>query len=291
MLSDFVKLCRPHQYLKNGFVLVGVIFGGRGDAALIGRALLAFLAFCAIASAVYIANDILDVEADRAHPIKRNRPIARGAIPVRTAWTAAAVLAAAAFVLALIVSPYAALLVFAYTQVNWGYSAWWKHIVIVDVFLISAGFMLRLLVGTLGLGIPPSAWLLQCGFMLTLFLGFAKRRAEMLTISGQPSGGALSTRRVLDDYSPVMIEQFMSVSAACTILSYSLYTVSAETVARHHTQLLILTVPFVVYGIFRYLYLLHREQRGNDTARDLLTDKHMIVVCAGWTALTALILL
>ena len=183
------------------------------------------------------------------------------------------------------------LLVFAYALVNIGYSAWWKHIVIVDVFLISAGFMLRLLTGTLGLGIPPSAWLLQCGFMLTLFLGFAKRRAEMLTIGGQPNGGALSTRKVLDDYSPVMIEQFMSVSAACTVLSYSLYTVSPETVARHHTQLLIVTVPFVVYGIFRYLYLLHREQRGADTARDLVTDRHMLVVCAGWTALTALIVI
>jgi 4-hydroxybenzoate polyprenyltransferase len=181
--------------------------------------------------------------------------------------------------------------VFAYMLVNTGYSLRWKHIVIVDVFLIASGFMLRLLTGTLGLGIAPSAWLLLCGFMITLFLGFTKRRSEMLTLEALngAGNGRLSTRKVLDDYSPVMIEQFMSVSAACTIISYCLYTVSPETMARHHTQKLIATAPFVVYGIFRYLYLLHRERRGADTARDLVTDPHMLVVCAGWAILTVLI--
>ena len=233
----------------------------------------------------------MDVEADRCHHIKRNRPIASGAIAVASAWKLAAALAVAALGMSFWVSPGAALLVFAYTLINIGYSLRWKNIVIVDVFLISAGFMLRLLTGTLGLGIAPSAWLLLCGFMITLFLGFAKRRSEMLTqesFSDLAAAGP-STRKVLDSYSPAMIEQFMSVSAACAVISYSLYTVAPETVARHHTQKLIVTVPFVVYGIFRYLYLLHRERRGADTARDLLTDAHMLFVCAGWGALTVLI--
>jgi 4-hydroxybenzoate polyprenyltransferase len=291
LLIDYVKLCRPHQYLKNAFVLVGIIFGGDGGLGLFVRAGIAFIAFCAMASAVYIGNDILDVEADRRHPVKRDRPIASGAVPVGAAWRLAAALALIALALAALTSPFAALLVLAYALLNVGYSLRWKHIVIVDVFIISAGFMLRLLTGTLGLGIAPSTWLLLCGFMLTLFLGFAKRRSEMLTqgASGPDGEGLSPTRRVLDDYSPVMIEQFMSVTAACAVLSYSLYTVAPETVARQHTQRLILTVPFVVYGIFRYLYLLHRERRGSDAARDLLTDPHLLFACAGWAALTLLV--
>jgi 4-hydroxybenzoate polyprenyltransferase len=286
LLIDTIKLCRPHQYLKNAFVLVGLIFGGDGSLGLAVRAGLAFVAFSAMASAVYIGNDILDVEADRRHPTKRNRPIARGAVSVGAAWRLAAALACFALALAAALSPLAALLIFAYALLNVGYSWRWKHVVIVDVFIISAGFMLRLLTGTLGLGIPPSTWLLLCGFMLTLFLGFAKRRSEMLALEGASAEGATSTRRVLDDYSPAMIEQFMSVTAACAVISYSLYTLAPETIARQHTQRLILTVPFVVYGIFRYLYLLHRERRGSDTARDLLTDPHMLFACAGWAALT-----
>jgi 4-hydroxybenzoate polyprenyltransferase len=287
LLKAYVRLCRPHQYLKNAFVLVGLLFGGDGSLSLILRAALAFVAFCAIASAVYIGNDILDVESDRQHPVKRHRPIASGAIPVASAWKLAVALAVIALALGLCVSFGAALLILAYTLVNVGYSWRWKHIVIVDVFLISAGFMLRLLTGTLGLGIAPSAWLLLCGFMITLFLGFTKRRSEMLTLESVDGGGA--TRKVLDSYTSAMIEQFMSVTAACAVLSYSLYTVAPETVARQHTQKLIITVPFVVYGIFRYLYLLHRERRGSDTARDLITDPHMLFVCVGWAALTALI--
>jgi len=286
LLIDFLKLCRPHQYLKNAFVLVGLIFGGDGSPGLVLRAAIAFVAFSAIASAVYIGNDILDVEADRRHPTKRNRPIARGAVSVAAAWRLAAALALVSLALATAVSPFAALLIFAYALLNIGYSWRWKHVVIVDVFAISAGFMIRLLTGTLGLGIPPSAWLLLCGFMLTLFLGFAKRRSEMLALEGANGESAGSTRRVLDDYSPAMIEQFMSVTAACAVISYSLYTLAPETIARQHTQRLIATVPFVVYGIFRYLYLLHRERRGSDTAHDLLTDPHMLFACAGWAALT-----
>lgn len=290
MLSDYVKLCRPHQYLKNAFVLVGLMFGGDGSASEILRSGVAFVAFCSISSAVYIANDIFDAEADRRHPAKRLRPIASGAIAPGRAWPLAALLAALALILSLEVSAFAALLILGYALINFGYSMFWKHVVIVDVFLIASGFMLRLLTGTLGVGIAPSGWLLLCGFMLTLFLGFAKRRSEMLVVEAQGANGALSARKVLDAYSPAMIEQFMSVSAACAVITYSLYTVAPETVARHHTERLIITVPFVVYGIFRYLYLLHRERRGADTARDLLADAHMLVVCAGWAAMTLLIL-
>jgi hypothetical protein len=141
--------------------------------------------------------------------------------------------------------------------------------------------MLRILIGTLGLGIPPSSWLLLCGLMVTLFLGFAKRHSELdQAIKKAPDG--LSTRKVLDDYSPALVEQYMSISAACTILAYSLYTVAPETIARHGTSSLVFTVPFVVYGIFRYLYLLHSQRHGADASREILLDRHMMVSAGGW---------
>jgi hypothetical protein len=151
--------------------------------------------------------------------------------------------------------------------------------------------MLRILVGTLGLGIEPSNWLLLCGLMLTLFLGFAKRRAELLMLESSGDRSKASTRRVLDDYSPIMLEQYIAVSAACTILSYSLYTVSESTIAVHGSGNLIYTVPFVIYGIFRYLYLLHHRAQGNDTARDLLTDSHLLLTVAGWIVTSLAVLL
>jgi 4-hydroxybenzoate polyprenyltransferase len=288
LLSPLIRLCRPHQYLKNGFVLVGVIFSGGCDVSLAARALVAFVAFCALASAVYIGNDIVDREADRSHALKKDRPLASGAVSVRVARGLGLTLAAIAFGLAALLGPKAVLLLLLYAMINIGYSLWWKHLAVIDVFLISAGFMLRLLVGTIGIGLAPSSWLLICGFMLTLFLGFAKRRAELMTTLSRRASDP-SARRVLDDYTPDVVQQFMTMSAACAILSYTLYTLAPDTIARHHTNMLVLTVPFVVYGVFRYFYLVHRRQSGQDVARDLLADTQLVVVCAGWVAVTLLV--
>lgn len=289
-MSHILKLARPHQYLKNGFVLLGPLFAHQWDLVTLSQALLAFLAFCCMASAVYVLNDIMDIEADRAHPVKCRRPLPSGAISLGTAKRLLAGLVVGSLVLSLLVSGWVTLFVASYFVINIFYSWHLKHVVILDVFLISSGFMLRILAGTVGLGIAPSAWLLLCGLMVTLFLGFAKRRAELLMLEATDGANNGLTRRVLDDYSPEMLEQFIAVTAACTIIAYGLYTVSPKTVAIHGSDDLIVTLPFVVYGIFRYLFLLHRRSKGNDTAKDLVQDRHLLVTVAAWVGTTLWVL-
>lgn len=277
--ASLLPLLRPHQWLKNGFVLAGPLFGRHWSDW--PSALILFAAFCAMASAVYIGNDLRDVESDRKHPKKRLRPLAAGTVPVPLAKLVCFGLAATGVLLAAWVSPVALGCVLAYAAVNVGYTLGLKNVPVLDVFLISAGFMLRLLAGTIGLNIPPSAWLLLTGLMLTLFLGFAKRRAEL---HAAPADG--HARRVLHDYPPQLIEQFTAISAASTILTYSLYTVAPETIARYGGRGLVVTVPCVAYGIFRYLYLLHARDKGQDAALDVLTDRHLQAAIAAWLALT-----
>jgi len=288
-MSAYIKLMRPHQYLKNGFVLLGVVFSHQWSAANLLDALLAFLAFCSIASTVYIMNDLMDVEADRQHPIKCKRPLPSGTISASLAILLAAGLLLLSTLLSLLVSKTVLLCVTAYFILNLFYSLWLKHVVILDVFIISSGFMLRILAGTLGLDIAPSDWLLLCGLMVTLFLGFSKRRAELLMLEAS-TDPQTRTRKVLDDYSPALLEQLTSVTAACTLISYGLYTVSPQTVSLHGSQDLIYTLPFVTYGIFRYIFLLHHKARGNDTARDLMTDTHLLITITGWGLTTLWIL-
>lgn len=286
----FFRLLRPHQYIKNGFVFLGVAFIGQPAQQTLILAVVAFLAFCAIASAAYVLNDIFDADADRQHPLKKNRPIASGEVALPTAWWLVTILSCIALILASQVSLWALGFVLTYALLNIGYSIRWKHVPVLDVFIISAGFMLRILTGTVGLGIAPSSWLLLCGLMLTLFLGFSKRRAELFAVEQMVVNDQILARQVLDDYSPMMIEQFISISAACTILSYSLYTMSSETFARHGTTNLIYTIPLVVYGIYRYLFLLHQCSKGNDTAQDLYTDRHLLITVLGWVIVTMAIL-
>jgi 4-hydroxybenzoate polyprenyltransferase len=289
-MPTIVKLLRPDQYIKNGFVWLGMIFAQRWDWQTFGEVAVAFTAFCAAASAVYVFNDILDVEADRRHPVKRHRPIASGAVSPSQAWLVCAAFAVLAIVLAGFVSTMTSGLILAYLAINAAYSWRLKHVAILDVFIIAAGFMLRILTGTLGVGIDPSQWLLLTGLMLTLFLGFAKRQAELLMLANAGKTDRGATRRVLDDYSPAILDLFLGVTAACTILSYGLYTVSSETFAAHGTRALFYTLPFVVYGIFRYVFLLHRRYRGNDAAADFLTDRHLMLTVLGWLVVTIAVL-
>ena len=289
-MKTILRLLRPHQYLKNGFVWVGFLFSPVHDLRTALATLWVFLGFCAAASCVYTFNDIFDRETDRQHPTKCRRPIASGAISLPQAWGIAAVLAALAFALSAVAGWKAPALIALYLAINLAYSKGLKHVVILDVFIISAGFMLRILAGTTGVGIAPSNWLLLTGLMLTLFLGFAKRRAELLALETVGKTDKASVRRVLDDYSPVVLDQLTGISAACSILSYGIYSVSADTVRAHGTDALIYTLPFVVYGMFRYLFLLHHRAAGNDTARDLLRDPHLIATGLGWLAVTAVVL-
>lgn len=288
-MINLIKLLRPHQYIKNGFVLIGVLFGHQWTIDSISKALLAFIAFCLIASSVYILNDIMDIEADRSHPSKRNRPLPSGKVSLSTAKIFLVILVMGAFTLSYLVSMWALVFISIYFIMNIFYSWKLKHIVILDVFIISAGFMLRILTGTIGLGIEPTAWLLLCGLMITLLLGFSKRRAELLTVESLDLDENI-TRKVLEDYSPIVLEQYIGITAACTIMSFGLYTVSPQTINLHGTDKLIYTLPFVIYGIFRYLYLLHNKKKGNDTAKDLITDNHMLITVVLWIIATIWVL-
>ena len=277
-----LRLLRPHQWVKNGFVFVGLVFGHAWhDAGVVLAALLAFGGFCLTASAVYVMNDLIDREQDRLHPQKCRRPLACGAVGVGPALAAALACLGGGLALGWAAGPLVAALLGVYLAVNLGYSLGLKHVVILDVFLIAAGFMLRLLAGTVGLGIAPSLWLLLCGLMLTLFLGFAKRRAELNALEEDSAGH----RRVLEHYTPAMLDQFIGVAAAATVIAYSLYTVSPDTVSLHGTRWLIATVPFVLYGLLRYLFLLHRRGGGGDAAKELVTDFHLLAACCGWLAM------
>ena len=278
-LLSCVKLLRPHQWIKSGFVFVGLLFGHAwDDVALVRAVLLAAAAFALAASAAYVANDLADRELDRQHPEKRLRPLASGALGIRPALLLGGACMLAALLLAHAAGDAVLLIVLLYVALNAAYSLGLKHVVLLDVFIISAGFMLRLLAGTVGVGIAPSHWLLLCGMLLTLFLGFAKRRAELNALAGH--GG--KHRRVLDEYDPLLLDKMVTICAAGAIVSYSLYTVSDETIAMHGTTNLIYTVPFVVYGMFRYLFLLHRRSGGGDPAAALLGDGHLLAAFSAW---------
>ncbi len=282
-MSELLRLMRPHQWVKNAFVFTGLLFGHAWhDAHLLTQVIFAFAAFCLVSSAIYIVNDIMDVEQDRLHPVKRMRPLAAGHVSLVSARILATLLAVIGLGLAYAAAPAALAILIAYALMNIAYTLWLKHVVILDVFIIATGFMLRILIGTLGVGIPPSQWLLLCGLMVTLFLGFSKRRAEIIALNEE--GGA--HRKVLQHYSPVLLDKMIGITAAGLIMSYSLYTMSPETIRTHGTANLIYTVPFVMYGVFRYIYLLHHQSRGGDPSHDLVRDPHLLIVVGAWLLTT-----
>jgi 4-hydroxybenzoate polyprenyltransferase len=283
VIVDLFRLMRPHQWVKNSFVLTGLLFGHAWqNPTLVTQVIFAFVAFCLISSTIYILNDIVDIEQDRHHPTKRNRPLPSGKLKISVAAVFAIFLGMAALTLASFAANAVVIILLIYALMNVAYSLKLKHVVILDVFIIAAGFMLRILAGTLGLGIPPSQWLLLCGLMVTLFLGFSKRRAEIIALSDDKS----AHRKVLQDYSPVLLDKIIVITAAGLIMSYSLYTMNPETIRIHGTANLIYTVPFVIYGVFRYIFLLHHQSRGTDTAKDLVRDPHLLIVLLGWLITT-----
>ncbi len=292
LIGATLRLIRPHQWIKNGFVFVGVIFGHAWtDPRLVADTLMLFAAFCLVSSAVYVMNDLADREADRMHPVKRSRPLARGEIGAGKALALCIVLALAGMGLAALVSWTALSIAAAYVVLNMAYSAGLKHVAILDVFIIAAGFMLRILAGTLGIGIGPSKWLLLCGLMLTLFLGFCKRRAELIELAGSASPGDPAGQRAsLDGYTAPLIDLLIAVTVADAAIGYALYTVDRETVLVHGTDRLMLTLPFVLYGLFRYLQLVYSKGGGADPAWELLRDPHLIAATAGWLVATGWVL-
>lgn len=282
-MTALVRLMRPRQWVKNGFVLMGVLFANEWrNQLMLRRALLAFVAFSLVASGVYILNDFLDRKNDLNHPRKRFRPLASKAISVSAAFSFMIIIWLIGFLLGIVVSNTVLFILLIYVAINLAYSLGLKHVVLLDVFIIAGGFMLRILAGTSGIGIAPSQWLMLCGLMTALFLGFAKRRAELYALSDENA----NHRRVLEHYSPVLLDKMIVVTATCVILCYSLYTLSPVTIQTHHTESLVYTVPFVLYGIFRYLYTLHIHQTGTDPAQELFRDPHILVSILGWLLLT-----
>ena len=278
-LLAFLELLRPQQWVKNAFVLVGLVFGHAWrDPALLAAALAATAAFCLASGAVYAFNDARDAAQDREHPDKRGRPVARGALAPREAYALAALAAAAGLALAAWAGWKVAAIAAAYLALNIVYSLGLKRVPVAEVVAIAAGFMLRLLAGTLGIGIAPSNWLLACGFLLTLFLGFAKRRAELERLSA----GAGEHRPVLEAYSTGFLDKAIALCAVAMVAAYSWYTLSAETARVHGTERLALTVPWVVLGTARYLYRLRFRGGGGDPAVELLRDPVLAVAVAGW---------
>lgn len=281
---DFLLLMRPHQWLKNGFVLVGLLFGHAwGDQEMVLRVALAVAAFSLFSSSVYVLNDLADAAADRLHPGKKERPLAAGRMASGHAVVFGIALALCGTLLGYAASWRVLVILLVYGVLNLAYSLQLKKIVILDVFCIAAGFMLRILAGTSGVGIPPSEWLLLCGLMVTLFLGFAKRRAEMALLTRED---LLAHRPVFHNYSLSLLDTFIAITATMVIISYSLYTMSPHTVEAQGTSGLIFTVPFILYGILRYVFLLDKGLAGHDPASELLRDPHLGVVLLCWLATT-----
>jgi len=283
-VRDLVQLLRPHHWVKNGFVLVGLLFGHAWEQpGYVAAAVAATLAFCLASSAVYAFNDALDAQRDREHPDKKERPVARGVIAPSAAQGIAALLAAAALGLAAWTAWAVAGFVAAYLVLNAVYTLGLKRVPVLDVFAIASGFMLRLLAGTAGIGIEPSRWLLACGFLLTLFLGFAKRRAELERLAQD----AAQHRPVLEDYSLAFLDKAVLACVVGMVVTYALYTVAETTVALHGTGQLIWTLPWVLLGSFRYLFRLHYRGGGGDPAQELLRDPLLAAAALGWVATVA----
>ncbi len=279
LVRSYLRLVRPKQWTKNGFVLAGVVFAEKASSMVeVAHALLAFALFCALSGAVYAANDVLDVEEDRKHPLKRFRPVASGAVSPRSALVFAAVLAIGALAVGFSgVFPNlgVGMAGVAYLILQVFYTTILKHTAILDVMSISAGFVIRALAGVSAVASPISPWLIVCTGLLTLFLGFSKRRHEIATLGE----GAVHHRRNLQEYSVPLLDEMMNIMMSATIIAYTLYTF---TVYEAQNEIFMMaSIPFMVYGVFRYMLLVHRNGGGNpDTL--LLSDRPLQVALFLW---------
>jgi len=278
---------RPEQWTKNVIVFAPALFGGRlFDANALGLALATFFIFCALSGAVYVFNDLADRDADQRHPLKRSRPIASGELRPAHAVVLGILLGLGGVASALWVAPAVGLVAAAYLALLLAYSTALKHLVIVDALTIAVGFVLRAVAGGLAVAVPVSQWLLVCTSLLALFLAFSKRRHE-LTLLADAAG---DHRRILHEYSPYLLDQMIAVVTASTVIAYSVYATSGETAQRLGTTRLGLTIPFVLYGIFRYLYLVHQKRGGGSPTAMLVTDGPLLACVALWAMAVAVIL-
>ncbi len=272
----FISL-RPRQWTKNGLLLLGLIFSlSLFDSNLMLKAILAFLVFCALSSSTYLLNDVVDVEKDRLHPIKRNRPIASGQVPQTVALGAAALLLAGGLALALALGSGFAVAALLYPLLTISYTLILKHIAIIDLLAVAATYVLRAAAGAVVISVPISPWLYVCTLLGALFLTTAKRRHELTLLQG----GAGDHRKILEAYTVPFLDQLITILASASAIAYSLYTFSAENLPKN--QAMMLSIPFVLYGIFRYIYLIQMKDVGGAPEEALLTDKPLLVTVMGW---------
>ena len=278
MLKHLLKTMRLRQWIKNGFIFFALIF----DKQLFQRGpflktLEGFLLFCLISSAVYLFNDIADIEADRQHPEKKNRPLASGKLSVSVAMTAAFILSLTALILGYFLEPYFAGIIALYFVINLLYSRWLKHVPILDVLIVSSGFVLRVAAGVTLITVERfSPWLYMITILFSLYIGLGKRRSEMNLLAQ----GASAHRKVLDGYTIPLLDQYITIVSGMTIVAYSLYTFSAPNLPENHTMML--TIPFVVYGIFRYLQLIQMGHAAGSPDEVALKDRPLQVTVLLW---------
>ncbi len=277
---------RPRQWIKNLFVFAALIFSRHlHDPSSLARSCIAFALFCATSGAVYMINDLFDAERDRRHPVKALRPIAAGTLGVVPAIVASTLLLVGAMMAGFTIHPPFGALLLIYTAQNLLYSLWLKEVVIIDVMVIAAGFVLRAVGGGLIINVEVSPWLIMCTILLSLFLAFCKRRQELDGLEE-----AVEHRSILHEYSVPFIDQMINVVTASTVVAYMFYTLSPEVELKLGTPHLYMTVPFVMYGIFRYLYLVHKQGAGGSPTQALLTDRPLLA-CVGLWVLTVVVLL
>jgi 4-hydroxybenzoate polyprenyltransferase len=287
MIPALLTSLRPHQWSKNLLVFAALGFSKHLlDLVPLLHACVAFLVFCGLSGAVYLVNDVVDLERDKRHPLKRQRPVASGALSARGALLAAALIALVSLGVALWLAGPFALCSGVYLGMNLLYSLRLKQVVIVEVLTLSLGFPLRAVAGSLAIAAPISDWLIVCTLLLALFLALAKRRHELTSLSTS----AAEHRSSLSEYSPYLLDQMIGVVTASCVMAYCFYTLAPETTEKFQTTRLSWTIPFVLYGIFRYLYLVHQKEQGGNPSELLLTDRPLLVAVGVWAAATVLIL-
>ncbi len=270
---------KPEQWIKNSFVFAALLFSQN----LLNlskdiKAIVGFIIFCMITSCAYIINDLIDLEKDKLHPTKSRRPLASGSLNKTTAVTTIVLLCFTGLFLAFYMNSLFGIIVLTYLLLNIGYSLYLKNVVILDVVTISAGFVLRVLGGAIIISVTASQWLVLCTILLSLFLGFSKRRHELVLLEDKAS----THRKVLSYYNTYFLDQMIAIVTASTLICYVLYTMSEHTIEKLSTSKLIYTVPFVLYGIFRYLYLVHQKEEGGNPTEVMFTDKPMIINTILW---------
>jgi 4-hydroxybenzoate polyprenyltransferase len=284
---NVIRSLRPEQWTKNLIIFGGLLFGQRlFDLHSVLYATAAFAVFCALSGVVYLLNDVADRDADRRHPLKRRRPIASGELSTSTALMAAAIIGIGGLTAAFLLHTRFGFFAASYLALLALYSGPLKHVVIVDVLTIAVGFVLRAAAGAAVIDVPISNWLLFITILGALFLALSKRRHELVLLADD----ATSHRPILQEYTPYLLDQMISVVTASTLVAYAFYTVNPETVEKFHTTRLALTLPFLLYGIFRYLYLVHQKEGGGSPAEMLLNDRPLLICVALWALAVALII-